>query len=114
MSDRVIVASECKAYRIATDQHIKEMKENIKANTQEIAIIKQQTTAQDATLEGFKDAIKDLNTTVLRLAEILNRVDKETALNSNNIKWNWKTILAAGSVISFLTAIILSFITRFM
>ena len=53
----------------------------------------------DSYIKDVRQEIKDTN---IRL----NKVEKEAALNTNNITWNWKTILAAGTVITFLISVI--------
>ena len=65
----------------------------------------------DKSLGTLDRTVDKLSTVIDKWAETIMRVDKETAINSNNIKWDWKMIAAAGFVITILVSIIANAIT---
>ena len=66
----------------------------------------------DISIDKFEKAVDKLTGTVELLDSTLTRVDKETAINTHSIQWNWKTIIAAGFVITLLVSAIGTLLTR--
>lgn len=62
---------------------------------------------QDVTMTKLERIVDKLSDSVDKLATTLVQVDKETAINTNNINWDWKMILAAGSIITILLGLVL-------
>lgn len=106
--------SECDIHRQRIDQDLNKAFELIKENSRYISAIDRETAEQGITLKHLSETLIKLDITLSKFIETFNQSDRaiaiQTAVNSNNISWNWKTILAAGGIISFLVAIVLTFI----
>jgi len=66
----------------------------------------------DVTIEKLDKTVDKLDGTLNNLNETLRRVDIQTEKNTQSIQWNWKSITAAGFVLTLLLSALSTIITN--
>lgn len=111
MSD-FITKNECELNAKIITNDIKQLNTAVEKVVSKVERLSVKVERQDVTMTKLEKIVDKLNDSVDKFADALNRVDKETAVNSNNINWDWKIILALGTVAMFLLATIGTIITN--
>jgi len=91
---------------------IKDLEKEGNENTRKVTILEETVNSHEKTMLSFEKTVDKLAASVDKFADTTIRIDKETAVNTNNNVWNWKMILAAAGGISLLLATVSTLITQ--
>ena len=111
MSD-FLTKTECELNTKLITRDIKNLNEAVDKVVDKVEKLSVKVERQDVTMTKLEKIVDKLSDSVDKFADALARVDKETAVNTTNITWDWKIILAGGAVMMFLLTTIGTIITN--